>query len=734
VGSMRFVAVRSMVDQRPKDGSSLLGTALAAVVLPAAGGAYLLFAPDVHDAVVAGVLFASALASGTIAFVLARANRGARELADRRLGEAQRLEAAARASDARVKQLIDRAPMGVALSDHEGKVIEANDLFLGIIGGTREELERRELSWSEPPGEQEYVRRDDSRVPIWVASEILDAAKPRRLSFVVDLHEMIRVDRERVLELEREAFANDLVRRTGLALTASTELEQVLPALTRAAIELTGARDGSFRSDFVKKEIVREDDVLDRPHLRGKSLEALGLPADKMQTLRSYLVVPVVAGTGECFGSMILGHPEPNRFTPVHLRVLSALAEHAVVAIENAKLSGAKVEAIREAESASRVKDAFLAIASHELRTPLNAILGWSQVLRTSTFAEERVAEGLATIERNAKIQAQVLNDLLDISRITTGKTHLEVERVDPSLAIEGAIEGVRLAAAAKEITISTALDNDAGTIIADPRRLQQIVWNLLSNAVKFTPRGGQAEISMRRHGSHLEISVRDTGIGIHSEFLPQLFAGFRQVDMSTTRRFGGLGLGLMIVRHLVELHGGVVRAESNGEGKGSTFIVFLPISTTAAPLSRGNGIGEHPVRHPSRISPGLRVLIVDDERDARELLRIMLEEARAEVETADSVSSAMRAIPRFRPNVLVSDIGMPDEDGYTLIRRVRGLAPEEGGNTPAVALTAFVRTEDRLRALQEGFQVHISKPVDANELRRAVAKLGRADGRQDPL
>ena len=382
-----------------------------------------------------------------------------------------------------------------------------------------------------------------------------------------------------------------------------------------------------------------------------------------------------------------------------------------------------------EAEQANRLKDEFLATVSHELRTPLTAILGWSHMLRARRFDEKSTANALEIIERNAHVQSQLIDDLLDVSRIITGKLRLDVRQVEPGSFIEAAIEAVRPAAEAKDVRIQKVLDTGVASVAADPARLQQVVWNLLSNAIKFTPKGGRVQVRLGRVNSHVEIAVSDTGAGIDPEFLPHAFERFRQADQKTTRHHGGLGLGLAIVRHLVELHGGTVEADSPGAGQGATFVVKLPIvpvyqeETLAGRVHQAAG-GAHPAYDcPERLD-GLKVLVVDDEVDTRELLEVGIGQCGAEVVTAGSAEEALATLEETRPDLLVGDIGMPGEDGYDLIRKVRALPAGRGGKIPAIALTAYARTEDRLRALRAGYQMHVSKPVELAELVAVMASL----------
>lgn len=388
-----------------------------------------------------------------------------------------------------------------------------------------------------------------------------------------------------------------------------------------------------------------------------------------------------------------------------------------------------------EVERASRMKDEFLATLSHELRNPLSAIMGWSHILQTGTLSSEDQLEGARVIERNARAQTQIIEDLLDMSRIVSGKIRLDVQRIDLASVVRAAIDTVAPAANAKEIRLQAILDPKACDVSGDPNRLQQVFWNLLSNAVKFTPKGGAVQIILERVNSHVEVCVIDSGEGIAAEFLPNVFDRFRQADASTTRRHGGLGLGLAIVRQLVELHGGTVAAKSAGTGCGATFVVSLPLSAIHAdgPPSaerRHPTVSDAPLRFTAgeRVA-GVRVLIVDDEPDARAMVRRLLEECRVEVISAASAAEAFDAFVQSRPDVLVSDIGMPNEDGYSLIRRIRALPPENGGDTPAIALTAYARADDRIHVVSAGFQQHLAKPVEPAELLTIVASLaGRLD------
>jgi len=581
--------------------------------------------------------------------------------------------------------------------------------------------------------------------------------------------------------LRDEARVFELLNETGEAFSSKLDIESLVQAVTDAATKASGAKFGAFfynhfdenggsyllytlsgapRESFERlgqprpTELfgptfrggppIRSGDIL-KDHRYAKMGD--GMPQGHLP-VRSYLAVSVISRSGEVIGGLFFGHPETDVFSERAERLVLAIAAQAAVGIDNARLYDAARRAAKErqellareraaraeAERMSELKDEFLANLSHELRTPLNAILGWAQLLRSGNRNEAELGKGLDTIERNARAQTQLVDDLLDMSRILSGKVRLDVQTVEPVAFIEAALDTVRPAATAKGIRVESLLDSTAGPIAGDPNRLQQVMWNLLSNAIKFTARGGKVQVLLERVNSHLEISVADTGNGIKPEFLPFVFDRFRQADASTTRRYGGLGLGLSIVKHLIELHGGTVRANSPGEGQGATFTVQLPVIVVHR--SPHGEPRQHPTSPPSATDftavdlSGMRVLVVDDEPDARELIRSVLVDCDAEVITASSADEALLLIPQQKPHVLVSDIGMPDVDGYELLRRVREHEREWGGRLPAIALTAFARSEDRTRALRAGFLVHIAKPVDPSELVATIASVLGHTGR----
>ena len=391
---------------------------------------------------------------------------------------------------------------------------------------------------------------------------------------------------------------------------------------------------------------------------------------------------------------------------------------------ELVNLLGREKAARAEAEAANRAKDEFLATVSHELRTPLHSISGWVQILSTGKLDEEASAHAFEAIQRAAKAQTRLIEDILDASRIITGKLHLEIRPVDLATIIQGALDTVQPVAEVKGIEITTDFDPRGGLVSGDSARLQQVVWNLLSNAIKFTPRGGRVRVSLACDESHVELRVVDTGQGINAAFLPFVYDRFRQANNTSARKHGGLGLGLAIVRHLVEMHGGTVLAESPGEGLGSTFSLRLPLMIAKrADETNRDGQNESQAGDVPRLN-GVRVLIVDDERDAREMLCVMLEQRGVEARMAGSASEAFRTLQAWKPDVLVSDVGMPGEDGYALIAKVRALTPELGGHVPAVALTGYAGPEDSQRLTSAGYNICVAKPVEFAELVRTVASL----------
>ncbi|NJR40447.1 MAG: GAF domain-containing protein [Leptolyngbyaceae cyanobacterium CSU_1_4] len=452
-----------------------------------------------------------------------------------------------------------------------------------------------------------------------------------------------------------------------------------------------------------------EERIIRYPHLR-ESYE--------QHNLGSWISIPLRV-ENRAMGGISFGFSEPQLLEAEDQAFILSLAQQCAQAIARAHLYEAEQTARSQAEAANRIKDEFLAVLSHELRTPLNPILGWAKLLRRGKLDPSKTTQALATIERNAKLQSELIEDLLDVSRILQGKLSLNAYPVDLADTIQAAMETVRLAAEAKTIQVEVRLDPQVGLVSGDSNRLQQVIWNLLSNAVKFSSPGGKVRLCLERFNQQAQVTISDTGRGIHPDFLPHVFDYFRQADGATTRQFGGLGLGLAIVHHLVELHGGTVRAESSGEGLGATFIVRLPlIPTQPTNLNR-----ERSSEQDCDLA-NISILVVDDETDTREFVAFLLEQAGAKVTAVASASEALLALAEFKPDLLLSDIGMPDIDGYRLMQQIRKLPPDQNGQIPAIALTAFAGEINHQQALSAGFQQHIAKPVEPDQLIEIIATL----------
>ena len=571
-------------------------------------------------------------------------------------------------------------------------------------------------------------------------------------------------ERARLQQLASEqARDHERLGEVGAIVASTLDRETILQKVTDIATELTRAAFGAFfynvtdpesgdayklytlsgapRQAFAKfpnpratavfaptfhgEGPVRLADVTQDPRY-GQSAPYHGMPPGHLP-VRSYLAVPVKGVAGDVLGGLFFGHPAIGAFTEQHERLAAGVAAWASVALENSRLYA-------EAQTANRMKDEFLAVLSHELRTPLNAIVGYSRLLRGNILSGEKAARGLETLERNAMWLTQIVEDILDVSRIVAGKIRLDVQPVELPLIVDNAVATVQPAADAKQVRVHTIVDPRVGPVSGDPGRLQQVVWNLLTNAVKFTPKKGRVQVRLERVNSHIEIVVSDTGIGIGPDFLPHVFERFRQAEAGTTRRTGGLGLGLAIVRHIVEMHGGTVEASSAGEGQGATFRVRLPLMIVQPEAVEPRR--EHPRTERREALTGLgdlsgvHVFAIDDEEDALNLLRVVLETAGAEVTTENSPEAALERIAEVRPDVLVVDLGLPGIDGFELITRVRQLPDKAIRRIPAAALTAFARSDDRTKALRSGFEMHLAKPVDPGELVASVATLARRGDR----
>jgi signal transduction histidine kinase/ActR/RegA family two-component response regulator len=465
-----------------------------------------------------------------------------------------------------------------------------------------------------------------------------------------------------------------------------------------------------FGPTFHGEGAIRLDDVTHDPRF-GQNPPHEGILAGHLK-VRSYMAVPVISRGGEVLGGLFFGHSRPCVFTARHEQFAIGIASWAAVALDNAHLYA-------KAQQANRLKDEFLATLSHELRTPMNAILGWVKMLRERRLEPAMQQRALEIIERNARAQAQLIEDLLDVSRIVSGKLAVKMEPVNLSGVVAAAVETLRPEAAAHGVTLGASVSAARTVVSGDADRLQQIVWNLLSNAIKFTPSGGRVQVTLQHAARQAEIVVSDTGQGIAQEFLPHVFDRFRQADSTSGRHHGGLGLGLSIVQHLTHAHGGTVAAASDGEGMGATFTVRLPLYTGAATDAR-------PMAGPpsSRALDGVRVLLVDDEDDARNLLGYGLSAAAADVTQVASAGEALRAFAERRYDVLLSDLAMPGHDGYWLIRAIRAAAPERGGNIPAIAVTAYSGPRERDLALAAGYNWHVAKPVDLELVKTIVGEL----------
>jgi len=476
-----------------------------------------------------------------------------------------------------------------------------------------------------------------------------------------------------------------------------------------------------FEPTFKGTGVVRSGDITKDPRY-GHNAPHHGMPPGHLP-VRSYLAVPVKGRGSEVIGGLFFGHTSIGRFDEHHERIALGIAAWASVALENARLYAS-------VQDASRIKDDFLASLSHELRTPLNAILGYARMLRTGIVAPAKKDRAIETIERNATSLTQIVEDVLDISRIVSGKIRLNVQPVDLPVIVRNAIDAVTPAADAKGVRIESVVDPDAAPVSGDPERLQQVLWNLLSNGVKFTKRNGRVQVRLERVDSHIELVVSDTGIGIPPEFLPHVFERFRQADAGTTREKGGLGLGLSIARQLTEMHGGTIEASSAGVGHGATFRVKIPLMI--AHTLRGDMPGVNPRTRSSEESAatpdlsGVHVLTVDDEPDALTLASEILEAAGARVTTASSAEEALQKLGVETPDVIVADLGMPRMDGFAFIDRLRHHDNARVREVPAAALTAYARSEDRMKALKAGFQIHLAKPIDPAELVTTIASLAK--------
>ncbi len=690
-------------------------------------------------------------------------------------------------TEARLDALVRSAPVGIGLLDSELRYLEVNDVLAELNGLPREAhlgrkfpeilpalatfavpLLRRVLETGQPLLGSEVTVESPAQpgvtrhwlvnyYPIFLGRDAIGIA-----GVIIEISERKRAEQ-----------ALDLLARSGAVLSASLDPDETLAHLASfmvpemaegCAVQLVD-EGGQLRSvaithsDPAQQALMRELQARfpfspDAPHGPPRVLrtgapelfprvpeevrDALSTDPEQRRLLfaidiRSAIVVPM-ATQGRTIGAITL--ISTNRsYTPADLRLAEELARRAASAVENARLFDLMRRERRRAEEADRAKDEFLAVVSHELRTPLTAILGWTRMLRTGAVREGGRERALAAIERNAEAQARIVEDLLDVSRIITGKLKLRPARVALAPILRAASDAIRPAATAKGVALEVAVVDEAASVLGDADRLQQVAWNLLSNAVKFTPTGGRVRAALRQEDQRVELDVEDTGRGIAPDFIDHVFERFRQADSGTTRALGGLGLGLAIVRHLVELHGGTVEASSAGLGRGATFRVRLPVppadaDAAAAPPRASPSAPPAPPRERGPRLAGLKVLAVDDDEDTRDLLAEALGQAGARVTLASSAAEALRLVPELLPDVIVADIAMPGEDGYSLIAQVRALRPADGGRTPAVALTALARAEDRAHALRAGYDRHLPKPVDFNVLADTIATLAHRRAR----
>jgi PAS domain S-box-containing protein len=704
----------------------------------------------------------------------------------RALSDRQRAERAMR----RLAAIVESSDDAIISKDLDGIVTSWNRAAERIFGYSPSEMIGRSIRLIIPPdrqGEEDDVlerlrqgervdrfetvrqRKDGSPVEISLTvSPVLDASGvvvgASKVAHDISERRHMEADRTKLFTaLEEQSRITSTLNDVGRVVASTLDRSSVVQAVTDAATAVTTAEFGAFFYNVIDQQsggsyrlyalsgapleafaafphpratpvfaptfhgegIVRLADVTKDPRY-GQNPPYRGMPAGHLP-VRSYLAAPVKGRAGEVIGGLFFGHSIPGRFTLQHERLLEGIASWASVALENAALYVA-------AQEANRLKDEFLATLSHELRTPLNSILGYSRMVRTGLVTGDKQARALETIERNAGALTRIVEDVLDISRIVSGKLRLQVQHVDLRVIVSAAIDAVFPAADAKGVRLERVLEAPDVPVSGDPDRLQQVVWNLLTNAVKHTPRGGKVQVNLLRVNSHVEIVVADTGSGITPDFLPHVFERFRQADGAINRTRGGLGLGLSISKELVELHGGTIEAASAGQNLGATFRVKLPVMVVKATGDGGARI--HPragsVPPPFAIPDlsGVRVLTVDDEEEARRLVREVLEVAGATVDTAGSGPEALEILRSTPPDVLIADLGMPRMDGLNLIRQVRQHPDSRVREIAAAALTAYARSEDRTLALQSGFQLHLAKPIEPAELMAAVAALARRPGR----
>jgi PAS domain S-box-containing protein len=640
---------------------------------------------------------------------------------------------------------------GILATDSEGRITGWNTKFVAMWGMPLELIALRDVQKvrafiaQQLKDSERYLARiaeiEASKQKSFDLLELADERLIERYSDVISVEESV-VGRVWNFRDVTQRHESDLIPRRLAAIVESSDdaiigkdLNSIITSWNQGAERIFGYS----AEEMIGTSIVRlipperqgeEEEILSclKRGERFEHFETVRITKEGRQLHVSLTVSPIKDANGRVVGASKIARDITDRkLSEEALREARKIAEAANA--DRKRLLESERAARSEAERANHMKDEFLATLSHELRTPLNAVLGWAAALRAGHSLTEELEQGLETIERNARVQAQIIEDLLDMSRIISGKVRLDVQRLDLPAVVAEAIDTVRASASAKGVRLQAIIDPLNTPVTGDPNRLQQVFWNLLSNAIKFTPKGGRVQVLLERVDSHVEVSVIDTGEGISPEFLPYIFNRFQQADASTTRRHGGLGLGLAIVKQLVELHGGSVRVKSSGIGKGATFIVSLPV-TVLHPLQEPWERG-HPQSKPRDLPSiptisldNVSVLVIDDELDARNLLKLLLESAGAVVYLASSAEQGMEHLLTKSVDVLICDIGMPDVDGYSLMRRIRALDDGQKSEVAAVALTAYARLEDRTEAMRAGFQNHLPKPVEPAELLAVVHSL----------
>lgn len=655
------------------------------------------------------------------------------EITDRK-----RVERALQDTETRLTRFVDSDLIGILFGDIYGGIKYANDEFLRIIGYSRQEFESGQVKWTDitpsewlpldqqsiaeakrrgtcTPYEKEYFRKDGSRVWVLVGHTLIGDAREEAVAFILDISDRKRGEADlRQSEQNFRALADSM---PNIFWTARPD--GWLDYYNQRWFDYTGMTLEQTQG-WGWESVLHPDD----------SQHCIEVWGEAVRTGNNYQIEYRFRCASNGQYRWFLGRAFPLRdengqiikwfgsCTDIHDQKC-VLEERDRYAQQSLRALTQEQAARQEAERSNQLKDEFLAVLSHELRTPLNPILGWSRLLQTGRLSPEKTQDALTTIERNAKLQSQLVEDLLDMSRIIRGKLTLNQFPISLGFVVSAALETIQLVADAKMIQLNLRLDPSVRSILGDAGRLQQVFWNLLSNAVKFTPERGQIDVTLVEVGNQARVQVKDTGVGIDPQFLPHVFEYFRQEDGSTTRKFGGLGLGLAIARQLVELHGGKIWAESLGDNQGATFTVEIPLLKTeeTEPPSETFESSLRPLP-----LAGLHALVVDDDVDARDIVAFLLQDAGAIVRVADSASEALSILDQFNPDILISDIGMPEEDGYGLIKTIRAT----GSTLPAIALTAYAGEADQERAIAAGFQQHISKPIDPDEVVAIVLELVR--------